>query len=326
MTQRADRSAGNPPLREDDARARRVRAWLGQHLYCALSSLGRLSGRPGATALTVLAMGLALALPLLVLLLVDSLGALGGMVSDSREISAFLMPGATAGQVADAAAAARSLPDASGVAVRDPAQGLDELRAISGFGPAIEAIGENPLPHVLVVSPGADASAAHVGALADALGALPGVAHVQFDLEWRERLDAVLAVGRRLAWVFGALLALGAVLVVGNTIRLDVAARADEIAIVQLLGGSDGFVRRPFVYTGIWYGVLSATIALAGTWAAVLFLGGPLARLAAAYSGVLALRGPGVTAHLAMFGFGIVVGWSGAWVTVRRRLALGRAR
>lgn len=326
MIQRADRPAGNPAPREDNARARMVRAWLGQHLYCALSSLGRLSGRPGETALTVLAMGLALALPLLVLLLVDSLGALGSMVSDSREISVFLTPGATAEQVADAVAAVRSLPDASGVAVRDPAQGLDELRTISGFGPAIEAIGDNPLPHVLVVSPDAEAGAARVAALADALGSIPGTAHVQFDLEWRERFDAVLAVGRRLAWVFGALLALGAGLVVGNTIRLDVAARADEIAIVQLLGGSDGFVRRPFVYAGIWYGVLSATIALAGTWAAVLSLGGPLARLAAAYGGVLALHGPGVTAHLAMLGFGVVVGWGGAWVTVGRWLALGRAR
>jgi cell division transport system permease protein len=312
--------------REEPAAEGRARAWLDQHLYSALSSLGRLWARRGATALTVLVMGLALALPLLLAVLLANLRGLGGAVSDSREVSAFLAAGSAAGAVAATRASIEALPDVAAVVVRDPEAGLAELRGMAGFGAALEAIGDNPLPHVLVVSPAADADAARIGALADAVSALPGVEFVQYDLAWRERLDAALALGTRLAWVAGVLLALGALLVVGNTIRLDVAARAEEIAIVQLLGGTDGFVRRPFLYAGAWYGLLAAAVALAGTGAAVWAMGGAVGRLAAAYGGVQSLDGPPFAAQAAVLAAGIVLGWLGAWAAVGRQLAQGRPR
>ena len=327
MNRRVDRPGVEPAApREEAAPGGGVRAWSEQHLYSALSSLGRLWARRGATALTVLVMGLALALPLLLALLLDNLRGLGGAVTDSREVSAFLAAGAAPAAVAEAAATVRALPDIDAVEVRDPASGLEELRGIGGFGPALDALGENPLPHVLVISPSAGADPARIEALAAAVGAVPGVDFVQYDLAWRQRLDAALALGARVAWVAGALLALGALLVVGNTIRLDVAARADEIAIVQLLGGTDGFVRRPFLYAGAWYGLLAALVALAGTWATVLALGGAVERLAAAYGSTQALAGPGAVAHLGVVAGGIVLGWLGAWAAVGRQLSQGKPR
>jgi cell division transport system permease protein len=327
MNRRLERTAAEPALPRDDAApGGGARAWLDQHLYSALSSLGRLWARRGATTLTVLVMGLALALPLLLALLLDNLRGLGGALTDSREVSAFLDASATPAKVDQATATVRGLADVASVSVRDPAAGLAELQGIGGFGPALDALGENPLPHVLVISPVASADPARIEALAAAIGAVPGVDFVQYDLAWRQRLDAALALGTRVAWVAGALLALGALLVVGNTIRLDVAARADEIAIVQLLGGTDGFVRRPFLYAGAWYGLLAALVALAGTWATVLALGGAVDRLAAAYGSTQALAGPGPVAHLAVAAGGIVLGWLGAWVAVGRQLSQGRPR
>jgi cell division transport system permease protein len=303
-----------------------ARSWLDQHLYSALSSLGRLWSRRAATVLTVLVMGLALALPLLLSLMVENLRGLGGALTDSREVAAFLRSGATPDAVAAAAAAARALPGVESVEVRDPDAGLDELRRLQGFGEALDAIGDNPLPHVLVIAPTAAADGAAVAALADAAGAIDGVDFVQYDLAWRQRLDAVLALASRVAWVAGVLLALGALLVVGNTIRLDVAARADEIAIVQLLGGTDGFVRRPFLYAGAWYGLFAALVAIGGAWLAWAALTGPVARLAQTYGTVQALEGPGWAAQGAVLAAGIVLGWLGAWAAVGRQLAQGRPR
>lgn len=327
MNRRIERAPAEAAVpRDERATEGRARAWLDQHLYSALSSLGRLWTRRGATALTVLVMGLALALPLLLAVLLGNLRGLGGAVSDSREVSAFLAAGATAADVSTARGAIEALADAGTVVVRDPEAGLAELRGMAGFGAALQAIGDNPLPHVLVVSPAADADATRIGALADAVAAVPGVEFVQYDLAWRQRLDAALALGTRLAWVAGVLLALGALLVVGNTIRLDVAARAEEIAIVQLLGGTDGFVRRPFLYAGAWYGLLAALVALAGTWTAVWAMGGAVGRLAAAYGSVQSLAGPAAGVQLAVLAAGIVLGWLGAWAAVGRQLAQGRPR
>lgn len=327
MNRRLERGpAEGATQREETAGEGRARAWLDQHLYSALSSLGRLWSRRGATALTVLVMGLALSLPLLLSLLLGNLRGLGGAVSDSREVSAFLSVDASADDVERAASAARALADAASVVVRDPQAGLDELQRMQGFGAALAALGANPLPHVLIVSPAVEADATRIAALAETLSQVPGVEFVQYDLAWRQRLDAALALGTRVAWVAGILLALGALLVVGNTIRLDVAARAEEIAIVQLLGGTDGFVRRPFLYAGVWYGLLAASVALAGTWLAVLATGGAVDRLAAAYGGSQSLHGPGLGAHAAVLAGGIVLGWLGAWAAVGRQLAQGRPR
>ena len=301
-------------------------AWREQHLYSALSSLGRMWQRRGATVLTVLVMALALALPLLLHLAVRNLEHFGGMLREARELSAFMAPETEAEAISALAAELGRHAAVAAVSVKGPEDGLEELRQLPGFAEAVELLETNPLPSVLLVTPAPDAAPEAIHALAAEIQARPGVEYVQYDLAWRERLARALAVAERMVLVVATLFGLGVLLVVGNTIRLDVLSRAEEIAVVQLLGGSDGFVRRPFLYAGCWYGLFAAVLALVGSAVAQLALAAPVAGLAASYGSDFAVKGLGLDAVAATFAAGIVLGWLGAWAACGRHLSHGRPR
>lgn len=301
-------------------------AWREQHLYSMLSSLGRLWQRRSATVLTVLVMALALALPLLLQLAVRNLEHFGGMLREARELSAFMAPGTAPEAIAALAAELDENASVAAVAVKGPEDGLAELRQLPGFAEAVELLEANPLPTVLLVTPLPDARPEAIHALANEIQARAGVEFVQYDLAWRERLTRALGVAERMVLVVATLFGLGVLLVVGNTIRLDVLSRAEEIAVVQLLGGSDGFVRRPFLYAGCWYGLFAAVLALVGSAIAQYALAAPVAALAASYGSDFAVRGLGLDAVGATFAAGIVLGWLGAWAACGRHLSLGRPR
>jgi cell division transport system permease protein len=301
-----------------------LRALVDQHLYSALSSLGRLWQRRGGSAITMLVMALALALPLLLQLAVGNFAILGGTLRDARELTVFADAGIATTRVETLRAQALALPGVADARARSPAQNLEDLRRLAGFGEALDLIDRNPLPATLVVAPQDALDAAAIATLARALEAIEDVDFVQYDLGWRERLDAALALSRRAVLLVATLLALGALLVVGNTIRLDVAARADEIAVMQLLGATDGFVRRPFLYAGVWYGAAAALLAVLGVALAGLALGAPVARLAGSYGSAFRLIGVGAGLACATVAAGIMLGWLGAWAACGRHLARGK--
>ncbi|NLB59158.1 MAG: ABC transporter permease, partial [Gammaproteobacteria bacterium] len=248
--------------------------WGDHHLYSFVSSLGRVFRRPWATALTIGVMAVALALPLGLWLVLDNVSRLSGSVQQSREIGVFLQQYIPVAEAETLAPPLRGRDDVASVELRTPEQGLAELREHGGLGEAIDAVGENPLPTLLVVVPEGDEIA-----LAGALRALPEAALVQHDAEWRQRLDDWLQFGGRVVLVLGLLLGLGALLVVGNTVRLDIQARREEIGVLQLLGATDGFIRRPFLYLGAWYGLGSGALALAVLTLVGLALRAPVAEL-----------------------------------------------
>ena len=301
-------------------------AWREQHLYSALSSLGRLWQRRGATLLTVLVMALALALPLLLHLGVRNLEHFGGMLREARELSVFISPASEQTRIAALAAELGATPGVAAIATKGPEEGLAELRQLPGFAEAIELLQSNPLPTVLLVTPAVDASPEEIHALARVIQESDGVDFVQYDLAWRERLSRALAVAERMVLVVATLFGLGVLLVVGNTIRLDVLSRSEEIAVVQLMGGSDGFVRRPFLYAGCWYGLFASVLALLGSAVAQFALTAPVAALAASYGSDFAVRGLALEAVGATFAAGIVLGWLGAWAACGRHLSHGRPR
>lgn len=283
--------------------------WGDHHLYSFFSSLGRVFRRPWATALTIGVMAVALALPMGLWLVLDNVSRLSGSVQESREIGVFLQQDideAAAGRLADSL---RGRADVASVELRTPQQGLEELRARGGLGEAIDAVGENPLPSLLVVIPEGDEMA-----LAGALRELPQAALVQHDAEWRQRLDDWLGFGERLVLVLGVLLGLGALLVVGNTVRLDIQARREEIGVLQLLGATDGFIRRPFLYLGAWYGLGAGALALGLLAITGLALRAPVAELAASYGSGFALRGFSPLHLLVVLAGSIALGWIGASV------------
>lgn len=304
-----------------------LRAWREQHLYSLFSSLGRLAARPWATALTVLVMGLALALPALAYLAFDNARQLGGRVDEARDISVFLKLGLDSTQIESAAQRWRHRGDVAAVAIKTPAQGLDEFRSQSGFADALRVLQYNPLPAVAIVTPSVGVVAqAQESSLIAELQHDADVDLVQYDAQWRRRLSAILGVGERAVGVLAALLALATLLVVGNTVRLDIQGRSEEIAVMQLLGASNGFVRRPFLYTGLWYGTLSGSVALVLVLMVQAALAGPIARLTHSYDQHIGVHGVSFSLALGVLLASAAFGWFGAWLVVSRHLAVGQPR
>jgi len=294
--------------RNDVARSRsRIGSWFDHHVHSLVSSLGRMLRKPWATGLTVGVMAIAFALPLGLWAVLSNLSQFTGDVQQSRQVSVYLRPGTTLERAQALAGEVRARADVARVDVRSADDGLRELRDQAGLGDAAAALGENPLPHLLRVTPRGDDAV-----LATALQALPDVDVVQQDAAWRQRLDRWLTLGERIAWVLAVLLGLGALLVVGNTVRLDIQSRRDEIEVLQLLGATGGFVRRPFLYLGACYGLLSGLIALALLTGAELALHDPIAHLAQAYGSTFRLQGfDPMRAAVAVLGAGLL-GWLGA--------------
>ena len=297
--------------RAEKVQASRVGAWLDHHGYSIVASLGRLLRKPWATLLTVGVMAVALALPLGLWLVLGNMARLGGEVRESRDIAVFLKMDVDAAKAEAVAASLRARSDVAKVERVTPDQALEQLRARPDLAEAIDALGADAaqaaLPSVLRVSPKGDELL-----LADSLKTLPEAERVQHDAVWRERLDAWLRFGGRAVLVLAALLGLGALLVVGNTVRLDIQARREELGVLQLLGASDGFVRRPFLYLGAWYGLAAGALALGVLTVAWMALRQPLADLAAEYGSSFALRGlDPLPALCVLVGAGLL-GWLGA--------------
>ena len=286
-----------------------LKAWLDHHAYSLVSALGRFAHRPWSTLLTIGVMAVALALPLGLWLVLDNVGRFAGSAQQSRQVTLFLETDVDATRAAAMADELRAREDVAAVELRTPDEGLAELREQGGLDLAIDALDDNPLPSVLLVTPAGDGAL-----LADALRDADGVELLQHDAEWRRRLDGWLRFGGRVALVLALLLGLGALLVVGNTVRLDIQSRRDEIGVLQLLGASDGFIRRPFLYLGAWYGLGAGALALALLTAANVALAAPLAELAASYGSDFALEGLGIAQAGWVLLAAVVLGWLGAGV------------
>lgn len=318
-------SAAATPARARLGMGLSLRAWREQHLYSLFSSLGRLVARPFATALTLTVMSLAMALPLLFWLLLDNARQVNGSVEDARAISAFLKPDLDAAAVQALTKRVRERADVAAVEVKSPEQGLAEFRDQSGFADALKVLHYNPLPAVLMITARSDAARVDAApALVAELEKDPAVDLVQYDAQWRQRLNAILALAARAAAVLASLLALAALLVVGNTVRLDIQGRSDEIAVMQLLGANDGFVRRPFLYTGFWYGAFAGVLTLMLIGIVEWALAAPLAQLAASYEHRFDVHGLALSGMAAVLGAAALLGWLGAWLAASRHIALGQ--
>ncbi|MGA7538630.1 MAG: permease-like cell division protein FtsX [Steroidobacteraceae bacterium] len=292
-----------------------------RHAQALLGSLGRLKRNPLATVLTLLVIGLALALPAaLGLFIINAQSATGGF-GRAVEMSVYLKSGVPLAKAQQLAVDARQRPGVAQVVVIAADEGLKEFRKYSGFGAALDALQTNPLPNVLRVVPQRGASgSADLESLRSYFAAWPEVDVVQLDTEWVLRFNAILAVLRRLVLIAAVLLGAGVLAVVGNTIRLEILNRRAEIEVTKLVGGSNAFVRRPFLYTGLIYGVGGAVLAWAILEAAVLVLDQPVATLAQLYGSRYALQGPSGQVLGTLFGGGMALGWLGAWISARRHL------
>ena len=300
-----------------------VAAWMSGHAQAALSSLGRLMRRPVGTVVTVLAIAVALSLPFALYAIVDNAHRAAGGLDRSARLTAFLRHDLGEAEAVSVAAVMRKWDEIEQVQVVTRAEALSEYQQITGFDD-VRAIfdGHNPLPELIVITARDDKSdRAGLIALRDRVQARTEVEAVEIDLVWVDRLEAILETLRRVALVLFAMLGLGILLIVGNTIRLSVESRREEIGIVRLFGATDAFIRRPFLYTGLWYGLIAGGVACALVAAATRLAAGPVERLVTLYSSDFELIGLQPWSAAVTIAAGGLLGLGGAWVAVARVLA-----
>lgn len=303
---------GEAPARNEHSRGRRLASWQEHHGWSAASSLRRLAARPLGSLLTMAVMGLALALPLAFYLLLGNVQKLGDALGQSQAISVFLKSDQGAQQAQMLARQLGERPEVAAVTLKTPQQGMDELAKMQGFSGVVQSLGENPLPYVLQLQPRPQATAKVLEQLVTDVRGMASVDLVQDSGHWRQRLDALLGVGNRVVLILASLLALAALLVVGNTVRVDIASRSEEIGVLLLVGASKAFVRRPYLYAGIWYGLFSGILAALLAVAIELALAAPVAQLSRAYEGQLHVGGLPVWLLLAVPLVAALLGWLGA--------------
>jgi len=292
-----------------------------RHAQAFFGALGRLARNPLASILTLLVVAVALALPMSLKLFVTNARVATGDFKNAVDLSVYLKTDVALSKAEQLAASARARNGIADVELIPSDKALEEFKTYSGFGSALEVLEQNPLPHVLHVHPAPDASStAALETLRQYFTAWPEVDLVQIDSEWVMRFNAILDVMRKLLLILASLLGLGVLAVVGNTIRLEILNRRAEIEVTKLVGGSNGFVRRPFLYTGMLYGLGGALLAWGAIGLMVLTLSGPVATLAQSYGSHYVLGGPGAEDTAILLAGGALLGWLGAWISANRHL------
>ena len=299
----------------------KARSWMERHAQTLVGALGRMAQTPVATAMTMAVIGIALVLPLLLNVMLTNVRSATADWSQATDLSVYVEPRAGTARAQAIAKQLRARGDVTAVRLITADEALTQFRSASGFGKALDALTDNPLPQTLVVTP-ADSAArpANVEALRSAITAMADVQTVQVDTQWVARLHGIMVLLGRIVWLTGALLAAGVVLVIGNTIRLDILNRATEIEVMKLVGATDGFTRRPFLYSGIGYGLGGGLLALALCAAAVGLLGKPVAHLSGLYGSQFQLRGLGWAEMGAVLVMAVLLGWLGSWLAATRHI------
>jgi cell division transport system permease protein len=298
-----------------------INAYFARHAQVLVGSLGRIVHQPFATFMTMGVIGVALALPLFLSLLLQNARIATGNWNQAYDLSVYMDKRASTARVQSLVRQLRSRGDVAAVRLITADQALAEFRNDSGFGKALDALSDNPLPDTLVVTPTLMASTPQgTETLKTAIAALSDVQTVQIDTEWVKRLHAILDLLRRVVLLTGALLGVGIVLIVSNTIRLDILNRRAEIEVMKLVGASDGFTRRPFLYSGFWYGLGGGLLALVLVVMASVVLARPVAQLAFLYGSDFRLQGLKLVTGFSVLMIAAGLSWIGSWLAATRHI------
>ncbi len=301
--------------------ADRWQSYVSHHRSSALDSLQRLLKTPVQSVLTMLVMAIALALPATLMVALGNVQSLGDRWDSGPRITLFIHLAARDTAIQTLRESVESHALVERVDYISAQQALADFESESGMGSALRSLDENPLPAALLVKPQPLLTPEQLNSLAIELGKARIVEDVLYDQAWIKRLYEILNLGERLTLSLAALLIVGVVLVVGNTIRLAIESRRDEIVITKLVGGTDAFVRRPFLYTGLWYGFGGGLLACVLLVLGMAGLAGPVAELASLYQSDFYLQGLGFGNGLGLILAAATVGWLGAWLTVGRHLS-----
>ena len=299
----------------------KIRMFFVGHLRQALASLGELWRAPAASLMTIGVLGLSITLPSTLYILVKNAENVSAGWEQASEISLFLHENTRQNDIDQLIKRLSLWPEIDDVTYISSEQALDEFKQLSGFGEALTYLDKNPLPDVILVSP----TSKHAGPTAarlllDKLRKEREVELGKLDIEWLERLHAFLDIAKELVTIVALLLFLAVVLIIGNTIRLNILNKRDEILVMKLVGATDGFIHRPFMYTGFWYGFLGGLIA----WFAVLFLllwmESSIQHVSELYQKDFNLTGLSGSALMTMLFVSVFLGLAGSMISVQRHV------
>ena len=295
------------------------RSYLRHHADVARQSYRSLLGKPLTTIMTLAVLAIALALPGSLYTGLKNLQQLSqGWEGDPR-VALYLHMSVNEQQAEQLSQELLLRDDVSAVELITAAQGMHEFKAISGFGEVFSFLDQNPLPAVIMVMP-RNLSVATVPLLQARMQELPQVDEAVVDMEWVQRLAAFVILAERAVWVLAALFVLAVLLVVGNTIRLSIENRKEGIVIAKLVGATDAYVRRPFLYDGFWFGVAGGLLAWLLIQISLLLLNNPVQQLMQLYNSQFELSGLGFTDTILLLLISILLGLLGAWLAVGRHL------
>ncbi|WP_020407080.1 permease-like cell division protein FtsX [Hahella ganghwensis] len=298
-----------------------LEAYFSHHRQTAKSSLLRLFKTPLSSLMTWLVIAVALALPMGLLVLLSNVTGITADLEGSSRISLYMKLDVEDQAAFQLSQEIQKRADVESVHFINRVEALEEFKAISGWGDVLAYLDNNPLPSVIVVQPAPMVNnAQQMEILSSALGENPGVENVQVDLQWVKRLNALFEVLGRATLAIALLLGVAVILIIGNTIRLAIENRRDEILVVKLVGGTDPYVRRPFLYTGFWYGVVGAIMAWLLVNIALWWLSGPVNQMASLYYSRFQLSGLSIEATGMLLVAGAFLGCAGAWMAVKRHL------
>lgn len=291
------------------------------HLRQGLASLGELWRQPVASVMTIAVLGLSITLPSTLYILVKNTEKISAGWQQASEISLFLEQRTNAASAQQLLTRLKTWPEIESVTYIPADEALKEFQQLSGLGDAMAYLEANPLPDVVLVAPTSKhASPAAAQRLLDKLTQQREVELGKLDIEWLERLYGLLDIARELVTLIGGLLFISVVLIIGNTIRLNILSKRDEILVMKLVGATDAFIHRPFLYTGFWYGLLGGLIA----WFAVIlilwWMDSSIQAFASLYQKEFNITGLTGTALLVMLGLSVTLGLLGSLISVQRHV------
>jgi len=297
-----------------------VSTWITRHVSTSIGSLGRLFRQPFASLMIILVIAVTLAIPAALNLVVKNARSVSEGWDNALDFSIYLDRGLSESEAQGLARLIQQRADVESVQLITADDALIEFKRQSGFGAALDHLSVNPLPHTLVIRPGPANTSQSMILLQEELGNLPEADVVQVDTDWVQRFHAILDIIKQAIVIGGSLLGVAIIVIIGNTIRLDIQNRREEIEVTKLIGASNAFVRRPFLWSGFWYGLFGGLLALGLVQFGIYLLEQPVARLAGLYQSGVTMLSLAPVESLAILGIGIALGLVGSWFAATRHM------
>lgn len=293
--------------------------YLMSHLGALFNSFGKLFHNPLSTLTTLTVITVALALPTGLFVLLENLHFVAQGWNDNAQISVYLKTDLSSSDTQNLIEKIKNQSGVMNVNYVSPAEGLEEFQKQTGLQNALSVLDKNPLPGVILVRPNENLQTpTGMNTLVQQLKSFSGVDLVEVDLAWVQRLYAILDLGKRVIFALGCLLAFGVLFIVGNTIHSSFQNYQKEIEIFKLIGATNAFIRRPFLYTGMLYGLGGSLMAWMLVTCILWSLSSPVNHLASLYNSHFQLQGVHFSMGINLLLSGLLLGWVGAWLAVSR--------